>query len=259
MDTRTVIAGINFDGLTLENLNSKFNYFTDNNKETNLGCKFLESATSNKNFYNDFDKIISFLTNLKSKYELNLKKIDLKSIKKWIFTEQSIFHEENKYFEVIPLNIEISNREVISWSQPMIRPLQEGLCAFVCKEINGIIHFIVQAKVECGNHDIIEFAPTVQCLTGNYKETPIGSLPFLDYVLSVNSQTIIYDAMQSEEGGRFYKEQNRNMIILDTDILSLELPSNYIWMTLNQIFEFIRFNNFFNIQARSLISAIQYI
>ena len=66
----------------------------------------------------------------------------------------------------------------------MIEPAQEGICAFVCKEINGILHFAVQAKLECGNFDIIEFAPTVQCLTGNYRdynssEIPFGEIPFV--------------------------------------------------------------------------------
>ena len=45
----------------------------------------------------------------------------------------------------------------------MDEPVQEGICAFVCKEINEVLHFAVQAKLECGNFDIIEFAPTVQC------------------------------------------------------------------------------------------------
>jgi oxidase EvaA len=65
----------------------------------------------------------------------------------------------------------------------MVQPAQEGICAFVCKVIDGILHFAVQAKLECGNLDVIEFAPTVQCLTGSYKESSAGAVPFLDYVL----------------------------------------------------------------------------
>ena len=62
--------------------------------------------------------------------------------------------------------------------------------------------------------------------------------------------------MQSEEGGRFYREKNRYAIILGGDELPDELPSKFIWMTLNQIHEFLKFNNFFNIQARSLLSTL---
>lgn len=146
----------------------------------------------------------------------------------------------------------------MSWAQPMVEPAQEGLCAFVCKEINGILHFAVQAKLECGNFDIIEFAPTVQCLTGNYKNTDSNSLPFLSYVLNVDKGQILYDTLQSEEGGRFFKEQNRNMIILAGDEISEQLPENYIWMSLNQLHTFIKFNNYVNIQARSLLAALKF-
>lgn len=64
--------------------------------------------------------------------------------------------------------------------------------------------------------------------------------------------------MQSEEGGRFYHEQNRNMIVEADDSFSEKEPSNFHWMTLQQIGEFLKFNNYLNIQARSLISAIKY-
>ena len=144
-------------------------------------------------------------------------------------------------------------------SQPMVEPAQEGLCAFVCKEIDGVLHFAVQAKLECGNHDIVEFAPTVQTLTGDYKQTPKDTLPFLDYVLNVSKEKIYFDTLQSEEGGRFYKEQNRNMIVIAGDEITDELPENFIWMTLNQLYVFIKFNNYLNIQARNLIATISFV
>src|SRR5690606_5835323 len=141
------------------------------------------------------------------------------------------------------------------WSQPMVKPVQSGICAFVCKELNGVLHFAVQAKLECGNFDIMEFAPTVQCLTGNY-DNPSSKekLPFLEYVLNASDEMIIFDTYQSEEGGRFYKEQNRSMIILAKDEIPEELPQNYIWMTFGQLQTFMKHNNYINIQARSLLS-----
>jgi oxidase EvaA len=146
----------------------------------------------------------------------------------------------------------------MKWTQPMVEPSQEGLCAFIGKEINGILHLIVQAKLECGNQDIIEFAPTVQCLTGNYRQTKEGTLPFLGYVLNARTDQVVFDSLQSEEGGRFFHEQNRNMIIIAGDEIPVELPSTYIWMTLNQLYTFLKFNNYLNIQSRSLLSAISF-
>lgn len=258
MDTRTVISGISY-GILDEEVVDFFNFLGHNEKCDTIEKALLKSALIDKDPLHSTDEIISFLTRLKSLYELEVHKVPLNELEEWKFCDDEIKHVEEKYFKVIPVDIEISNREVVKWSQPMFEPAQEGISAFICKEINGILHFALQAKLECGNHDIIEFAPTVQCLTGNYRNSKTGSIPFLEYVLSAPKGEKIFDTLQSEEGGRFFKEQNRNIIVLAGDEISIELPPNFIWMTLSQLNEFLKFNNYLNIQARSLISAITFI
>jgi dTDP-4-dehydro-6-deoxy-alpha-D-glucopyranose 2,3-dehydratase len=258
MDTRTVISGIpygDFDGEVID----FFNFLGHEDDDNDISKLFLKSALSKTGSINSTCNIISFLTRLKSEYDLEVIKLPLTSLEKWNFGEDEIRHEENNYFKVIAVDVEIGNREVVKWAQPMMEPVHEGLCAFVCKKIDGLLHFAVQAKLECGNHDIIEFAPTVQCLTGNYRQTKKGTLPFLDYVLNAKPDQVIFDTLQSEEGGRFFREQNRNMIVLAGDDIQESLPDTYIWMTLNQLYIFLKFNNYLNIQARSLIAAISFI
>jgi oxidase EvaA len=257
MDTRTVISGIPFGSFEKEQVE----LFISLNKDINEGSfesKVLKSVLSKEGAINTFDSIINFITKQKSFFELVVDRIPLNHVKCWEITNDCIQHVDNKYFRIIGVEVTIDNREVVSWTQPMVEPAQEGLCAFVCKEINGILHFAVQTKLECGNFDIIEFAPTVQCLTGNYNESKQGNLPFLDYVLNVSKEYIFYDTIQSEEGGRFFREQNRNMIVFGGDELSVDLPENYIWMTLNQLLTFIKYNNYINIQARSLIASLSF-
>jgi len=220
---------------------------------------FFKSALEKEKSLYSIDNIISFITKQKSFYELDVTQIPLKNMKHWHYTENEIHHEQHKYFKVIAVDVEIGNREVVKWSQPMVEPMQEGLCVFICKEINGILHFAVQTKLECGNFDIIELAPTIQTLTGNYKEKNKVPLPFLDYALNAKKENIIYDTYQSEEGGRFYREQNRNMIILAEKEFPTALPDNFIWLTLNQLYTFLKFNNYLNIQARNLIASISFI
>jgi len=258
MDTRTVISGIPF-GSYDDDVISSFDFFDTGKQSKLINNAFMLSTLSRNGSLHSFDGIIQFLTRLKSKYDLEIRKIDLNRLTNWVFEEREIHHIENKYFKIIAVDVQIGNREVVRWNQPMVQPAQDGICAFVCKEINGVLHFAVQAKPECGNRDIIELAPTVQCLTGNYRETKEGALPFLEYVLTVPGENIIYDTMQSEEGGRFFKEQNRNMIVMASAEISTELPENYIWITLNQLHTFLKFNNYLNIQARSLIAAVSFI
>lgn len=258
MDTRTVISGIPY-GTYESSVIDFFNSFSINTSDDKKQVSFLKSSLSKGNEKNSIENIVSFITNIKSTYDLHVQRKPLHLIRDWQIKSDEIVHQDGKYFKVIAVDVEIGNREVVNWSQPMIEPAQEGLCAFVCKEINGILHFAVQAKLECGNHDIIELAPTVQCLTGNYRETKEGTLPFLNYVLNIDKNNIVYDSYQSEEGGRFYKEQNRNLIVIAGDEIEEDLPDKFIWMTLNQLQTFLKFNNYLNIQARSLIAGISFI
>jgi len=255
MDSRTVISGIPFGDFNSEIVD----FFNFLGKNEYFQISFLKSALTIENSLHTTEEIITFLTHLKSRNDLDVTKIPLQNLQHWEITEAEIHHEENKYFKIIAVDVEIGNREVVKWSQPMVEPAQDGLCAFVCKEINSVLHFAIQAKLECGNHDIIELAPTVQTLTGDYRKAKEKALPFLDYVLNIPKEKVYFDTLQSEEGGRFYSEQNRNMIIVAGDEINVELPPNYIWMTLNQLYTFLKFNNYLNIQARSLIAAISFV
>ena len=248
MDTRTVISGI-----PLFSQVENFLVLSENNSfETGM----LQSCLASKGSYQTKTEILSWFTSQKCKYDLSVDQIPMRDVKDWIIEDNCIRHKDNKFFKVIATEVSISNREVTSWCQPLVQPVQQGLVAFIVKKINGIFHFLVQAKLECGNLDILEMAPTVQCITGSYSREE--SLPFLRDVMNAKTEQIRIDTLQSEEGGRFYHEQNRNMIIEVGDDFPIEVPENYTWMTLNQLIMFLEFNNYLNIQARSLISLINF-
>ncbi|RYY40087.1 MAG: NDP-hexose 2,3-dehydratase [Chitinophagaceae bacterium] len=256
MDTRTVISGISYGNHSDETV--RF-YNLVNRTEGSAGPQFLASELNAERSLHSPDAIIHWFTNLKARYDLNIKSLPLHAVRDWHIEADSIRHKDDKFFRVIGVHVEIANREVTSWDQPLIEPVQEGICAFIVKEIGGIVHFLVQAKVESGNFDILEMAPTVQCITGSYRnENSLQNLPYLSYVLDAKKEQVIFDTLQSEEGGRFYREQNRNMILLADKDFPEEVPENYTWMTLNQLKTFIKFNNYLNIQARSLIAAIAF-
>ncbi|KAB8315241.1 NDP-hexose 2,3-dehydratase [Tolypothrix campylonemoides VB511288] len=255
MDTRTVISCICY----CINTEIELQHFLKDGIVKTLNKEFLYSAIDTKNALHSIKSIISWFTNLKSSFELWVKSIPLKNVKHWYRDEYSIYHKERKYFSVIAVNVIIGNREVKSWDQPLLKVDHVGIIAFIIKKINGVYHFLVQAKLEAGNFDIIELAPSVQCIADNYIHSSKEEKPaFLDFVLNVDSSKIKYDTYQSEEGGRFYKEQNRNMIIEVGDEFSTEVPEQYIWMTLNQMITLVQFNNYFNVEARSLMSTISF-
>jgi oxidase EvaA len=259
MDTRTVISCIQFgsyreiDLKLLEVFQSYSGIHLDNK------YSFLMSVLNEENHLHDLQYIISWITALKFKYELQIGKIPLEGISDWVFENGIIHHIQNKYFSVIGVSVQIGNREVTSWNQPMIKSAQDGLMGFLVKKINGIYHFLVQAKLEAGNFDIVEMAPTVQCLTGNYRKGKNEyEIPYLDLFLNAEQENIWYSTYQSEEGGRFFHEQNLNMIVEVHDDFPVDVHENYCWMTLNQMLSFVTYNNYLNMAARSLISVINF-
>ena len=249
MDTRTVISGIDF---------TEFIQAEEDKEGMSVFGKEMIASAENKSGQHSMHEILSWFTNLKSSYDLTISETPLNQIEAWECKSDEIVRSDRQYFRILGVRINIDNREVRSWCQPLVQPMQEGICAFIIKKINGIYHFLVQAKMECGNRDVFELAPTVQCMTGNiYDGTPRP--PFTDYVLNAHKEQIIFDTLQSEEGGRFYHEQNRNMLVIADDDFQEPIPLTYCWMTLGQINNFLLYNNYINIQARSLIAAIPYI
>lgn len=259
MDSRTVISCIKFGSYSEHSLKLLDVVKNMAGIDSSKPDSFMYSVLSADNHLHDLQDIIQWITSLKFKYELEVKPVGISEMNYWTYDGNTIHHEDNKYFDVMGCRVEIGNREVISWDQPMVRSAQEGLMGFIVKKIDGIYHFLVQAKLESGNFDVVEMAPTVQCLTGNYRKGKNEyTIPYLEQILNAPEDKIWYSSYQSEEGGRFFQEQNLNIIVEVGEEFSIEIDENYCWMTLNQMLSFVTYNNYLNIAARSLLSAISF-
>lgn len=205
--------------------------------------------------YRDFVEIRSWFTQLKMEYELNVTPIPLNAVEKWTRDRYTYHHEQRRFFSVIGVRVRAEEREVVEWCQPLVEQVDGGIAGFLIKTINGIPHLLVQAKVEPGNFDVLEMAPTVQCITSSYG--PNDGRPYLDLFLSPPPSSVLYDRLQSEEGGRFYREANRYMLVqAPADFPVENLDPRYFWMTVGQAAELIKYNNYFNVEARSLIACL---
>jgi len=199
------------------------------------------------------DMIIDWITKMKKIYTLDTKRIPLKKTSRWKRTDFRIVHESKLFFSIIAVSVNVGSREIAYWAQPLLTSDSYGITGFIVKKIKNILHFLVQAKVEAGNFDVIELAPTIQCSStenmAKQKEKP----PFLDFFINAGPDQVKYSIIQSEEGGRFYCLQNRYMIIEVDETKLAEVPENYMWITLNQMMELVKYG-YFNIYARSLLA-----
>ena len=72
----------------------------------------------------------------------------------------------------------------------------------------------------------------------------------------MKENTPMIDVMLSEEGGRFYHEENRNLIIeVDKDEVPIDVPG-YHWCDFATLNYLTQINNCLNIQLRNLLSLI---
>ena len=258
MDTRTVVSCVSFGSFDRKSLELLDALLPPDGSPPTDRRHLLLSAIDGERHLHSLSELISWITRMKSEFELTADCIPLKEVRRWVRDEERIRHESGKYFSVMAVRASIATREISAWCQPLVHSAQVGIIAFLVKQVEGVYHFLVLGKREAGNMDVIELAPTVQCVNDNYRQSILEQKPeFLDYVLSVAQDRIWYDTLQSEEGGRFYREQHRCLIIEVDEAFPTDVPPTYAWMTLNQIKLFIHFNNYFNVEARSLIAAVR--
>jgi oxidase EvaA len=246
MDSRTVLSCIQyFNNYQL----SEAPFFSLRNKI------FLNSYIEGF-CMNSIEDILMFVTSQKFKKTLQVTKKKIINLDNWLIEKDQIIHTSKRFFKVIAVEVEIEGREVSSWAQPMIEPLEAGVCVFICKRINDVLHIAIQSKVECGSFDTLELAPSLQTSIIDGKSYSDEEIPFISF-FQQKKGIIIHNSFQSEEGGRFYKEQNQNVII-ESDDIPTELPENFIWITLSQLNYFTKFNNILNIQTRNLMPLFPY-
>ena len=100
----------------------------------------------------------------------------------------------------------------------------------------------------------MEIGPTIFMEAVNMEKSDYITEMFFDQMNK--GEGVINDGLFSEEGGRFYHEQNRNVILLTEYIPQEKLPKGYFWMSYSSLNGLVQINNCLNIQLRNLLSII---
>jgi dTDP-4-dehydro-6-deoxy-alpha-D-glucopyranose 2,3-dehydratase len=219
-----------------------------------------ESASQGASALHSRADILGWLTEVRAQRELVQQRVPLDQVVRagWLWEEDRLTHRDGKYFNVVAVSVRAASREVPSWTQPLLAPIAPGLLALLVKQVNGVLHALVEARTDAGVLNVAELAPTVQCQPQNYLDVPKAHLPrFLDYVLSVPASRIRFDVLQSEEGGRFYHAQNRYLIVEVDEDFPVDVPEEYRWMTLDQLGELLLHSNYLNVELRSCLACVQ--
>lgn len=132
----------------------------------------------------------------------------------WELCAGAIQHDSGGFFSVVGVEDTQSGARTVLLDQREV-----GLLAFLIRERNERIEWLLQAKTEPGNVGEVQIGPTVQATESNYKRRH-GGRPtrYLDWFLDGNCRDergarVMLDCLQSEHGTRFYHKHNRNMVV----------------------------------------------
>lgn len=248
MDTRTVLSCLPFPiaDLSAEEKKRAEKCFHD---------KALYVSMSVPTDYKSISSIYTTINDYKMYRSGRNRLVPLKSLKSWCVSPKEIYCRKPYDFKVIYCFIEIEGREVKYWEQPLFEATSPAIFGiFTCVQ-DGVRKFMVRTKVELGCFDGAELGPVVQLEPTNPRNE-LNSLERLFLRKLEKGTGVMKDVMLSEEGGRFYHEENRNVIIeidpKDTGVL----PQGYFWVNYSTLNAMVQFNNVLNIQLRNLLALL---
>lgn len=200
----------------------------------------------------------SWLTAGRSQRPLHARLAPLAAASGWTRGRTAIGHGTGRWFQVVAVSVHAGNREITHWTQPLIEPCGEGVTAFLHHTISGVPHLLARASAEPGLPYGIELGPTVQCTPANHSHLPADRRPpYLAAVLGARPDRIRYQAVHSEEGGRFRNARTRCLIV-DTGASATapEVPPDYRWVTPAQLTALAQHPHYVNVQARTLLACV---
>tara|TARA_A100001011_G_C14322541_1_gene851632 strand:- start:18202 stop:18966 length:765 start_codon:yes stop_codon:yes gene_type:complete len=173
----------------------------------------------------------------------------------------NLVHESGKFFSIVGVRVsENSNREIGNkgWDQPIVKEydFNGGLLGLIRTKIEGLPHYLVQARFEPGNYGIIQLGPTLQATFSNFNQEHGGRKPyyhefFEDYKIKKNYQ---FNNWLSEDGGKFLNKRNLGLVKNIHSNKVKEINDDFRWMSLFQINELMYSNSIINPHLARLIN-----
>lgn len=225
--------------------------------ETNATLiEIVESWKEKENTAYTIDEILSWIEEKNRNLKVEISHIPFTEKEEWKYVkeENGIVNSKRTFFKIVGLT---QTEEDKYYEQPIIIQNEIGYLGIICKKVNGVLHFLMQAKIEPGNINKIQISPTIQATKSNFMQAHGGNVPaYLEYFTDTKKYEVIVDQIQSEQASRFLGKRNRNIIIRVEE--EIEVLPSHKWMTLGQIKELMKIDNLVNMDTRTVISCIPF-
>lgn len=199
-------------------------------------------------------EILKWIEDLNKNTQVIIQQNKLSDSNFWFYDEASghVRNSNNAFFSIVGIKGNVNDKYI---EQPILIQDEVGYLGILCKEFDGVTHYLMQAKIEPGNINCVQVSPTIQATKSNFTQKHGGAKPkYLDFFINASKHQIICDQLQSEQSSRFYKKRNRNMIIkVEEDVV---VEDRFKWMTLTEIKELMRHKNLVNMDTRTVLSCL---
>lgn len=208
---------------------------------------------------NTTENLLSWVQECNRNTHVNIVKNKLSDSVQWFYDQETgtIHNQNNSFFQISGLQV-LKDGSIVA-QQPILLQEELGYIGMLCQKIDGVLHFLMQAKIEPGNVNCVQISPTIQATKSNFTQKHGGRKPaYLDYFLHAERYEIVVDQIQSEQSSRFLGKRNRNIIVFISDEEQVELLANFRWMTLGQLKALMKQENLVNMDTRTVISCIPF-
>lgn len=217
--------------------------------------QIIESWAADEGRVNTTSELLAWIKELNETTYVNIKECSINDSTFWFYDDYNgeVLNRKRSFFSIKGMR-RFEDGEFTS-EQPIIIQPEIGYLGIICREIDGVLHFLMQAKIEPGNVNCVQISPTIQATKSNFTRAHGGKLPtYFELFENSEKYEVIYDQIQSEQATRFYKKRNRNMIMIVED--EFEIYPNFKWMTLGQIKKLMDLDNIVNMDTRTVLSGI---
>ena len=216
---------------------------------------FIKTIKSNQTINTDV-KIRKFIKRLDKKFYIKIKFVYLKKIVDWSVNKEKIVNKSKKFFSVIGIDVKANKREINNWSQPIIKGKRMAFAGFLKAKFNNTNHYLCRYVLKPGLKNSVIGCTINTSDIDNYKKNlnKINQNFIENFFFSKKlNKNVVFDNVLSDEGGRFFNCQIRYMVMLIDNPKSLEIPSNFLWISHNQIVKMIK-NKKLDIESRLLFA-----
>ena len=196
--------------------------------------------------------IKKWLQNFDKKYFIKTELIKLSHLKDWKTSDVNIKHKKLSHFSVLGVSVKTNEREINNWQQPIIKGKSLAFAGLIKTTINDTDHYLFRYLLKPGLKKSV-FGCTINSSDISvYNKKKLNNLEKI-FFSKDQKKNIIYNNILSDEGGRFYHCQvNYSISYINFNKIK-KLPTNYIWLSYNQIIKMID-NKRLDIESRMLFA-----